>query len=104
MHYFKNFDHSVFQRYNVDISGPILPGIFSELCQVFERTQHRQFTAASKVLQASTPFNVMPSDVKTQHPAEDGEHVKFLGQCSNLCTTGLTQVKCEEGVYFWETS
>ena len=91
------------QQYNLDISGPILPGIFSKLCQVFEITQNRQFTATTKLLQATTPFNVTPADLKLHQPAlGTGQH--FLEQCSSLHTKGLVHIKCEDGFYSWETS
>jgi hypothetical protein len=81
------------------MTGPILPGNFSKLCQLFESTQRHQFSAVMKNLQATAPFNVLPPDMQEQHDDE-----KFLKQPSILGATNLTFIKCDGDLYSWETS
>lgn len=91
------------QQHNLDISGPILPGIFSKLCQIFETAQDRQFSAATKVVQPTAPFNVTLPDIKTEQSATYTER-NFLEQCSSLGAKGLTYVKYADDLYSWETT
>ena len=54
-----------------------------------------------KNLQATAPFNVLPPDMQAEDQSDDEN---FLKQPSNLGTTNLTFIKCDDELYTWETS
>lgn len=84
----------------MDISGPILPGNFFNLCQLFKSTQGKQFSAVLKNLQATAPFNAQPKDMQVQEVTD----ANILTHSSNLGRTNLTFIKCDDDFYSWSTS
>ena len=82
------------RRYFLEVSGPILPQSVHNLCQLFETTQHGEFTAHMTNVDPSGAFNA-----GWEHGGSTVEDHSSLLPLGNK--TGIKELKFEDSGYSW---
>ena len=79
--------------HSVDITGPILPQSLNNLCRLFQKTQHGDFSARLNCIESTKAFNIGSGTEMVT--SEINQPVPVAKK------NGLKEVVCQNGLYNW---
>lgn len=102
----EHVDGKLIRLHSLDISGPILPEMLSQLCSLLQRTQKGEFSGHLNYTDSTSAFNpASKCDLPLPNTPPPPPHIcpphPYLTSNLLLQKNGLREVSCKNGLYTW---